>query len=124
MIKICNNKHKPIKLGNITIPAYGSVLLATLPSISDVNKLMNKGIISVFYVNSENSNVVTKNSKTNINTSVKNNTTENIENVAETNSTTNRKKRTHKETVSLIDNTTNETVELNTTKGDMKNASD
>ena len=131
MIKVCNNKHKSIKVGNVIIPAYGSVLLAALPSVSDVNRLTNKGIISVFYVKDETTDTTTENKVENtdktevveeINNSV---TTESANDIPETPVASTRKRRTHKETVSLIDNTTtDETNEPNTTKGDMNNASD
>lgn len=131
MIKVCNNKRKSIKIGSVTIPAYGSVLLATLPSVSDVNRLTNKGIISVFYVKDETIDTTTENkventNKTDVVEEVNNSvTTESANDIPETPVTSTRKRRTHKETVSLIDNTTtDETNEPNTTKGDMNNASD
>lgn len=131
MIKVCSKAPNPINIGNVTIPAYGSVLLASFPSSLEVNRLMNKGIISVFYVKDETTNTTTENkventNKTEVVEEVNNSvTTESANDIPETPVTSTRKRRTHKETVSLIDNTaTDETNEPNTTKGDMNNASD
>lgn len=131
MIKVCSKAPNPINIGNVTIPAYGSVLLASFPSSLEVNRLMNKGIISVFYVKDETTDTTTKNDvedtdKTEVVEDVNNSvTTEGANDIPETPVTSTRKRRTHKETVSLIDNTTtDETNEPNTTKGDMNNASD
>lgn len=131
MIKVCSKAPNPINIGNVTIPAYGSVLLASFPSSLEVNRLMNKGIISVFYVKDETIDTTTENKventdKTEVVEEVNNSvTTESANDIPETPVTSTRKRRTHKETVSLIDNTTtDETNEPNTTKGDMNNASD
>lgn len=131
MIKVCNKAPNPINIGNVTIPAYGSVLLASFPSSLEVNRLMNKGIISVFYVKDETADTTTESDVENtnktevveeVNDSV---TTESADDIPETPVASTRKRRTHKETVSLIDNTTtDETNEPNTMKGDMNNASD
>ena len=131
MIKVCSKAPNPINIGNVTIPAYGSVLLASFPSSLEVNRLMNKGIISVFYVKDETADTTTESDVENtnktevveeVNDSV---TTESADDIPETPVTSTRKRRTHKETVSLIDNTTtDETNEPNTMKGDMNNASD
>ena len=53
MIKVCSKSPNSIRLGNVTIPAYGSVLLASFPISMETNRLINKGIISVFYVKDE-----------------------------------------------------------------------
>lgn len=130
MIKVCSKAPNPINIGNVTIPAYGSVLLASFPSSLEVNRLMNKGIISVFYVKDETVDTTTENrvedtNKTEVVEEVDNNViTESANDIPETPVTSTRKRRTHKETVSLIDNITDETNEPNTTKGDMNNASD
>ena len=137
MIKVCSKAPNPINLGNVTIPAYGSVLLASFPSSLEVNRLMNKGIISAFYVEDEISTQepeqivdnFTTEEKTTITTEdvveIKDSVTiESNDITTETPTTSTRKRRTHKETVSLIDNNTNETNEPNITKGDMNNASD
>lgn len=131
MIKVCSKAPNPINIGNVTIPAYGSVLLASFPSSLEVNRLMNKGIISVFYVKDETIDTTTETkvedtNKTEVVEEVDNSViTESANDIPETPVTSTRKRRTHKETVSLIDNTTtDETNEPNTTKGDMNNASD
>lgn len=117
MIKVCSKSPNSIRLGNVTIPAYGSVLLASFPISMETNRLINKGIISVFYVKDE--TVITKDvcDDNEVCIEDKNNS---VKVVTDANNSNTRKKRNHKDTVSLIDSVENisETKEPNKTKGD------
>lgn len=117
MIKVCSKSPNSIRLGNVTIPAYGSVLLASFPISMETNRLINKGIISVFYVKDE--TVITKD-VCNDNEVCIENKNDSAEVITDTNNISTRKKRNHKDTVSLIDSAENisETKEPNKTKGD------
>ena len=117
MIKVCSKSPNSIRLGNVTIPAYGSVLLASFPISMETNRLINKGIISVFYVKDE--TVITEDVSSN-NEACTDDINDSVEVVTDTNNANTRKKRNHKDTVSLIDSTENisETKEPNKTKGD------
>lgn len=117
MIKVCSKSPNSIRLGNVTIPAYGSVLLASFPISMETNRLINKGIISVFYVKDE--TVITEDVGSN-NEACTDDINDSVEVVTDTNNANTRKKRNHKDTVSLIDSVENisETKEPNKTKGD------
>jgi len=117
MIKVCSKSPNSIRLGNVTIPAYGSVLLASFPISMETNRLINKGIISVFYVKDE--TVITEDICISKETCTED-INDSAEVVADTNNANTRKKRNHKDTVSLIDSVENigETKEPNKTKGD------
>lgn len=117
MIKVCSKSPNSIRLGNVTIPAYGSVLLASFPISMETNRLINKGIISVFYVKDE--TVITNNVHNN-NGAYTEDINDSVKVVTDANNSNTRKKRNHKDTVSLIDSVENisETKEPNKTKGD------
>lgn len=117
MIKVCSKSPNSIRLGNVTIPAYGSVLLASFPISMETNRLINKSIISVFYVKDE---TVSTDDVCSNNEAFTDDINDSVEVVTDTNNANTRKKRNHKDTVSLINSTENigETKEPNKTKGD------
>ena len=129
MIKVCNRAPNPIQVGNITIPGFSSVLLNSFSSTMETNRLMNKGLLSVYYIPNEventstnavnNDNSVTENNVENIinetvTTEINNIITE--ENVTEE-SIKPRKRGRSKSTVE-------DSTETNIMKGDIEYASD
>lgn len=127
MIKVCNNKNKSIKIGSTTIPANSSIVVTTLPSITETERLLKKGVITVTYVTD---NVITDNIS---NQTPKNDSNSNSDNIIVANEeiTHTRRRRAKKESNLLSDNVENITVsddtnvdETTATKGDMNNASD
>lgn len=122
MIKVCNRAPNPIQIGNITIPGFSSVLLNSFPSTMETNRLMNKGLLSVYYVPNEVGNTDTKEDSKPIEkvvtTSIESTSTEEIP-------TTTRKRGRSKSTVGTTTETPVEnTTETNITKGDIEYASD
>lgn len=134
MIKVCNRAPNPIQVGNITIPGFSSVLLDSFSSTMETNRLMNKGLLSVYYVPNEVGNTSVKEEtkvvKDTITEDVKLNTiSDNSNNTKDTLTeevpTTTRKRGRSKLIVDTnVDTTTYSTTETNTTKGDIEYASD
>lgn len=123
MIKISNKAPNIIKVGDIVIPAFSSVLVNSAPSTLEMSKLLNRGILSIYYVpdGAKPTNTI-KPTKEEPVTALEDietksvETTEFVNNSVETEIKPTRKKRTK-----TVDTTTDET---NLMKGDMNNASD
>lgn len=125
MIKVSNKAPNAIKVGNIVIPAFGSVLLDSVPSTMEASRLLNKGVLSIYYVPNEVKPVeVVENTTSETSVNSKNVNVESTESVTEsvTESATEPevKSTTRKRRTKAVDVTTDE----NLMKGDMNNASD
>ena len=121
MIKVSNKAPNAIKVGNIVIPAFGSVLLDSVPSTMEASRLLNKGVLSIYYVPNEVKPVeVVENTTSETSVNSKNVNVESTETITESVTEPEVKSTTRKRRTKAVDVTTDE----NLMKGDMNNASD
>ena len=121
MIKVSNKAPNAIKVGNIVIPAFGSVLLDSVPSTMETSRLLNKGILSICYVPNEVKPIeVVENTTSETSVNSKNVTVESTETITESVTEPEVKSTTRKRRTKTVDVTTDE----NLMKGEMKKASD